>query len=175
MTAVEVLSRYSVPEVVPGGLDKPKRHLAFAGNEHDPLPVHLLPQETLVKRTPIEIKFSSRVTPEEGILLITQSATPSDIGKKTLIASAHTKENDGAAELSLFEAEFGRDSLIVARDELFAYPQIARKTIKSLASSQGLPPERTDEEYMTAYYKREEEPGRIIHEKRSADDPVDKK
>lgn len=171
MTAVEVLSRYSPPEIVAGELDRPELHVAFAGDTYDPLPIHLLPQETLVKHTPIEIKMSRRITPQEGILLITQSESVSDIGKRTIIASAHPGENEGVADLALFETEFGRDSLIVAKNQLSRYPRLARTTIKSLASSQGLETESTDGSYIRSYLKREEEPGRIIHENRGSDDP----
>jgi len=169
--AVEVLSRYSSPDLIQDRSERPARLLVFAGDAQDPLPIHLLPEETLLRHIPIEIRRSPRISPQEAILLITQADSVSDIGKKTLIASAHPKENDGVSELSLFETEFGRDSLIVAKNLLPRYPVLVRTTIKSLASSQGLEPESSEEEYMKSYTKREEEPGRIIHENRTSDDP----
>lgn len=61
-----------------------------------------------------------------------------------------------------YEALFGRDSLRVAMDLLTFYPQLARKTLTTLAELQGT----------TFYLSKEEEPGRIPHEIRKADDPI---
>lgn len=65
-------------------------------------------------------------------------------------------------ELRKYEALFGRDSLRVALDVLPIYPRLLHATIRSLAELQGT----------TTHRYREEEPGRIIHEYRTSDDPV---
>lgn len=65
-------------------------------------------------------------------------------------------------ELRKYEALFGRDSLRVALDVLPMYPLLLHATIHSLATLQGV----------TTHASREEEPGRIVHESRGADDPV---
>jgi glycogen debranching enzyme len=65
-------------------------------------------------------------------------------------------------ELRKYEALFGRDSLRVALDVLPMYPLLMHATIHSLAKLQGV----------VTHAAREEEPGRIIHEQRGADDPV---
>lgn len=64
------------------------------------------------------------------------------------------------AHLRLYEVIFGRDSLRVAIDLISSYPALARATTLKLAQLQGI-------EY---YREREEEPGRIVHEAREADD-----
>jgi glycogen debranching enzyme len=65
-------------------------------------------------------------------------------------------------ELRIFEALFGRDSLIVA-DTLDRWlPRLTRNTVLRLAEVQGLVHD----------IHREEEPGRIPHEVRDPDDPV---
>lgn len=65
-------------------------------------------------------------------------------------------------ELRKYEALFGRDSLRVALDVLPMYPLLMHATIHSLARLQGV----------TTHAGREEEPGRIIHEYRTTDDPI---
>lgn len=64
--------------------------------------------------------------------------------------------------LRLYEVLFGRDSLRVAIDLISSYPALARTTVLELAKLQGIG-------YDTG---REEEPGRIVHEARSVDDPI---
>lgn len=64
--------------------------------------------------------------------------------------------------LRLYEVVFGRDSLRVAIDLISSYPALARATTLKLAELQGI-------DYTTA---REEEPGRIVHEARDADDEI---
>lgn len=67
--------------------------------------------------------------------------------------------------LRLYEVVFGRDSLRVAIELIPSYPQLARTTLLLLAQMQGV-------EYNAS---REEEPGRILHEAREADDPIARK
>jgi glycogen debranching enzyme len=77
-----------------------------------------------------------------------------DLGKQgPLLASA--------GEQSLFHCLFGRDALRMALDLLDDWPAVARTTIVELARLQGV---RADP-------RAEEEPGRILHENRSLDDP----
>ena len=67
--------------------------------------------------------------------------------------------------LRLYEVVFGRDSLRVAIDLISSYPELARTTVLKLAELQGI---ITDQ-------AREEEPGKIVHEARDADDPLARK
>lgn len=66
-----------------------------------------------------------------------------------------------AGECSLFHCLFGRDAIRMALDLLDDWPAVARATIVELARLQGV---RRDA-------RAEEEPGRILHEDRPADDP----
>ncbi len=66
-----------------------------------------------------------------------------------------------AGEDSLFHCLFGRDAIRMALDLLDDWPAVARTTIVELARLQGV---RHDP-------RAEEEPGRILHEDRSEDDP----
>jgi glycogen debranching enzyme len=67
--------------------------------------------------------------------------------------------------LRLYEVVFGRDSLRVAIDLITSYPELARTTVLRLAELQGI----------TTDIAREEEPGKIVHEARDANDPLAKK
>jgi glycogen debranching enzyme len=62
---------------------------------------------------------------------------------------------------SLFHCLFGRDAIRMAMDLLEDFPAVARATLLDLARLQGV-------EYDL---RREEEPGRILHEFRAPDDP----
>lgn len=76
-----------------------------------------------------------------------------------------TAEHQTPDHLRLYEVVFGRDSLRVAIDLISSYPELARATTLKLAQLQGV-------EYNEA---REEEPGRIVHEARDADDEIAKR
>ncbi len=81
----------------------------------------------------------------------------------SLAAIALERPNESISpELRKYEALFGRDSLRVALDVLPMYPLLMHATIHALARLQGT----------TTHAAREEEPGRIIHEYRTLDDPV---
>ncbi|HEY3064003.1 MAG TPA: hypothetical protein VGL99_33955 [Chloroflexota bacterium] len=67
-----------------------------------------------------------------------------------------------AATGSLFKCLFGRDSIRMARDLLETFPAVARATLLALAELQGVHTEPLTEE----------EPGRILHEHRLADDGI---
>lgn len=99
------------------------------------------------------------------MLRLTQVASANKIGEAGPALAALTfddAENQGDAppHLKLYEAIFGRDALRVAIDSMSSYPELARTTVLKLASLQGV-------EYNT---EREEEPGRIAHEVRDAND-----
>jgi glycogen debranching enzyme len=64
-----------------------------------------------------------------------------------------------AAGVPWFAALFGRDSLLSAYEALILDPELARGTLRVLASYQGQ--ERNDE--------RDEDPGKILHERRSGE------
>lgn len=78
----------------------------------------------------------------------------SDLGSNgPLLASAGSD--------SLFHCVFGRDALRMAHDLIDDFPAVARATLLELAKFQGV---RVDN-------RSEEEPGRILHELRTPDDP----
>lgn len=77
---------------------------------------------------------------------------------------SHTPDTT-PSHLRLYEVVFGRDSLRVAIDLISSYPELAKNTVIKLAELQGI-------EYNT---KREEEPGKILHEARDLDDEKAKK
>jgi len=78
------------------------------------------------------------------------------LGRRPLDASA------GAG--GLYNTLFGRDSIRMATDLVELYPPAAAATIHRLAELQG----------RRKNWRSEEEPGRIIHEFRSKDDPIAK-
>lgn len=103
------------------------------------------------------------------ILRLTRSDSPEEIGRHgpSLAAIALEAEDiidrkEPPAHLRLYETLFGRDSLRVAIDLISSYPELARTTVLELARLQGV----EENKY------REEELGRIVHEARSATDPV---
>lgn len=135
-------------------------------NSHDiPLP-RLLPGETLhnVEEVPQYIPDQPPSSLRE-LQRLAQVKAEGEVGAFGPAIAALTLERPGEAvspELRKYEALFGRDSLRVALDVLPMYPLLAHATIHALASLQGV----------TTDAAREEEPGRIIHEHRGADDPI---
>lgn len=90
--------------------------------------------------------------------------TEAEVGKfGPAVASLALERPHGTAspELRKYETLFGRDSIRVGLDTLPMYPLLLHATIHSLAELQG----------KTFHTAREEEPGKIIHEQRDADDP----
>lgn len=81
------------------------------------------------------------------------------------LALERLDQTEVSSELRKYEVLFGRDSLRVAIDLMPMYPLLAHATIHELAKLQGV----------TYHEGREEEPGRIIHEFRTDDDPVAQK
>lgn len=160
VTAEWDLSRRSVQFI---GQERPRSYIAFPGDPEDPVPIQLTPQERLegtVNR--LNIRLDVRKTPGEALLWLNQASSIREIGKKPILAAVNTEENTGIQELELFNMLFGRDSLIASRDLLPGYPQIARRTIISLAELQGVQKTPADD----LYDKREEEEGKILHEYR---------
>ncbi len=102
------------------------------------------------------------------MLRLTRSSSPHEIGKNgpALAALAFNEDPTSTPDhLRLYEVVFGRDSLRVAIDLISSYPQLARATTLELARLQGL----------DTNMEREEELGRIVHEARSAEDPIAQK
>jgi glycogen debranching enzyme len=66
-----------------------------------------------------------------------------------------------AGPASLFHCLFGRDAIRMAFDLFEDFPAIARSTLVELARLQGV----------ATHLVADEEPGRILHEPRSPDDP----
>ncbi|OYX43746.1 hypothetical protein B7Y94_00830 [Candidatus Saccharibacteria bacterium 32-49-12] len=130
----------------------------------------LLPGEELLRAyTPDRRYFDTPPSSLNQILRLTRANHDSEIGKygpsiAALALETVTLEKDPDApdHLRLYEVVFGRDSLRVAIDLITSYPELARTTVLELAKLQGT-------EYNT---RREEEPGRIVHEVRDENSPI---
>lgn len=125
---------------------------------------YLLPDERVVKIQ----RFDTKV-PEENpvalkaLLSLANVEKTKDVGLRgPVVAAQASKENKDIKEFKLFEALFGRDSLRVATDLRDRFPELTKSTLLRLAELQGTKNENLSEE----------EPGRIIHEYRTDDDPV---
>lgn len=130
---------------------------------NDLLP-YLFPDDTVLSVTYPELRVPKTLM-DAGLALMQIARSPSmeEIGEHgPPVAAVATKENEDVPSLNLFEALFGRDSLIVSRFLLPEFPKLARATILALAKLQGV---RTDN-------VSEEEPGRIMHEHREARDAI---
>lgn len=137
----------------------------YSSPDQDPLHgLDLLPDQSIIEpiityeyRKPDESPSST-----QQMIRLTHAQIADEIGKFGP-SDASTTFGDAAPEhLKLFETLFGRDSLRAAIDLIYDYPLLARTTILELAKLQGV-------EYNIP---REEEPGRIVHEARSPDDPI---
>lgn len=130
---------------------------------------NLFPGETVRSITEHPLRtHAEHPSSTRELLRLTRSNDINDIGKSgpsiaSLALEHELKETAKTPEhLRLYEVVFGRDSLRVAIDLINSYPQLARTTVLTLAELQG-----------TSYdTSREEEPGRIVHEARSSDDPI---
>jgi len=130
------------------------------------LNLRLLPGEEIVNVTisPERISTSPPSTLRE-LYRLAQAKINREVGDfGPILASLSSEDNKDVVSIDLhrYEALFGRDALRVAMDLLSMYPKLTRITLVSLAELQGI-------EYNT---KREEEPGRIIHESRTPTDPI---
>ena len=132
---------------------------------------HLLPGEALRRVIAHEKREFDQVPSSlEQMMRLTRASQPNDIGKHGPSVAAlafETLSNDTLApdHLKLYEVVFGRDSQRAAIDLISSYPELARSTVVALAEFQGL----------TFDHAREEEPGRIVHEARDANDPIAQK
>ena len=98
----------------------------------------------------------------EQMIRLTHAQIADEIGKFGPSDASTTFDTSAPDHLKLYETLFGRDSLRTAIDLIDDYPLLARTTVLELARLQGV-------DYNMA---REEEPGRIVHEARSPDDPI---
>lgn len=83
------------------------------------------------------------------------------VGTNGPINAATSFSSSADSHLQLFETLFGRDSLIVGLFLAEEYPELLKVTVTRLAELQGVETRPS----------AEEEPGRIIHEYRTDDDP----
>jgi len=135
----------------------------------------LLSGETILTITDHEPRlFTSQPSSLEQLLRLTRSSHRDEIGQAgpalaslamNSIDALHFEHNEHTEHLHLYEAVFGRDSLRAASYLIEHYPELARHTILALAELQGV-------RYDTS---REEEPGRIVHEARTDNDPIAQK
>lgn len=140
------------------------RYLAYPGTSESDGPVYLIEgKEELVDIIPVHIDIDRKLTPTEALLMVGQSKDEREMGESPLLASSAFESTTDQA-LKLFMVEFGRDSLETAKTLVSDYPKIALKTLRSLASTQGL----------SENPRSEEEVGKIIHENRDAEDPIAK-
>lgn len=130
-----------------------------------PLP-RLLPGETLVtvEEIPeyVPTQPPSSLRELQRLAQVKAEGEVGAFGPSLAAIALERPDQDVSPELRKYEALFGRDSLRVALDVLPIYPLLAHATIHALARLQGT----------TTHAAREEEPGRIIHEHRTADDPI---
>jgi glycogen debranching enzyme len=120
----------------------------------------LLSVQEVPATTPVEPP-----SPLEALQLLAGVSNPSDIGKNgPLVASRALAANQHRKELRLYEALFGRDSLISAYFLLDQFPALARITLLKLAELQGVVLDEASEE----------EPGEVVHEARDPNDPIAK-
>ena len=130
---------------------------------NDLLP-YLFPDDIVLSVTYPELQVPKTLMDAgEALMQIARSPSLEEIGEHgPPVAAVATKENEDVPSLNLFEALFGRDSLIVSRFVLPQFPKLARATILALAKLQGV---RVDN-------IAEEEPGRIMHEHREEGDAI---
>jgi glycogen debranching enzyme len=99
----------------------------------------------------------------KAILKLTGVKGTGEIGTEgPSVASRASEEGEVEGALRLYEVVYGRDSLRVATDIADYYPNLLKATVSELAPWQGV------EDNL----RSKEEPGRIVHETRSPDDPI---
>jgi glycogen debranching enzyme len=132
----------------------------------------LLPGETLIRSLPAPMPSPAQL-PDARMELarLTGVSRPDDIGAHGPPISSLPLETGSQAEyLRLFEAVFGRDSLMISLGLADEFPRLAEATVTYLAEQQGLPRELAPDP--DQYDRRGEAAGRIAHEIRNPDDPV---
>lgn len=133
-------------------------------DETPPEQFRLLPGEHIIPPVITYPSDSPSTTPSslKQMTRLTHARIAAEIGKFGPSNAAISLSPEAPEHLRLYETLFGRDSLRVAIDLISSYPLLARTTILELARLQGV----------TYNINREEEPGRIVHEARSPDDPI---
>lgn len=135
----------------------------------------LLKGETVLSIT----RHEQRVHPRnpssiEQLLRLTRSRYTDEIGDAGPVLASlamdsgdqtATEPQGDAEHLHLYEAVYARDSLRAASYLIESYPELAHQTVITLAELQGVADDSS----------REEEPGRIVHEVRTSDDPIAQK
>lgn len=128
----------------------------------------LLPGEELLHVKSFEpVRPKQKPSSLREFYRLTSASNDSEVGTKGPAVAALSQQEHADAipeHQGLYSVVFGRDSLRVAIDLARHYPRLAQSTVHMLAELQG-----------TGYHTtREEEPGRIIHEARSPEDPIAK-
>ncbi len=147
--------------------DQPLLKTVDYDNETTPN-IKLLPGERIVNIEDVPFRIPpTKASGLKELYRLTQAKNSRGIGEfgpalASLAIEGNNAETPDSPELHKYEALFGRDSLRVALDVLPQYPKLTRTTLLTLAKLQGT---KND-------LHREEEPGRIIHEFRKADDPI---
>lgn len=142
-----------------------QRHEQLA-TKYPELHKSLLPNELLARVEDIEnVDAISEQSTLRALMRLVGAKQVSEIGYTgPPYAAGVVPKGSGVvdARLRLYEAVFGRDSLIVAHILIDHFPRLALSTMLYLGQRQGA----------TTNVFREEQPGRIPHEVRSSDDPV---
>jgi glycogen debranching enzyme len=128
--------------------------------------IDLLPGEMVVSIRRVEAERHPH-SPDavQALTALARVDNPSQIGLRGPVLAAIGQPGVDDPALHIFEAVFGRDSLISALSVASRFPRLLLETLRFLAIRQG----RILDE------SKAEEPGRIPHEIRSPDDPVAKR
>lgn len=136
------------------------------GMRYPDLKPYVLERERIIKvqEVPEVLNVPSRYPSAiREIKRLTSANSLAEVGDRgPALAAISLEEHEHVEELQLFRALFGRDALRVASDLLEYHPKLAENTLTKLAEVQG-----TENNIAS-----EEEPGRIIHEYRTPDDPI---
>lgn len=129
--------------------------------------IPLRPEEKLISAYYVKSKKIAK--PITAMTALTRLARVDRIEKIAtqgpLMASMAFDDQEERSELRRYQAVFGRDSLLTATFLLDLFPQLAKSTLQCLAKFQGIKRDNLSEE----------EPGKIVHEIRSVDDPIAQK
>lgn len=140
-------------------------HGADAIDPHlDRKSLRLRPEEELLHAEVVPLLSTTKpLTALQALLLLTEAEQPEGIGKHgPAVAARVLPEHEKISSLRLYEVLFGRDALLTAWFVFEQFPELTRTTIRRLAELQG---EQKSE-------ASEEEPGEIVHEYRTLDDPI---
>jgi glycogen debranching enzyme len=113
--------------------------------------------------TALQVRAVARIAPAYGIDVDDLVDTLCELGRVDRLGDLGLNGPllASAGPTSLFHCLFGRDSIRMAMDLLECFPAVARATLLELARLQGA----------RHNPRAEEEPGRILHEHRSSNDP----